>query len=53
MTENDIFIIRMNIARYRAMLQFTMDAGKRSMVERLLAEAEENLATAPDDQKRS
>lgn len=38
----------MNIARYRAMLSFNMDAEKRSLVERLLAEAEENLALATD-----
>jgi hypothetical protein len=40
MTQNDIFVFEMNIARYRAMLQFDMDAEKRSLVERLLAEAE-------------
>jgi hypothetical protein len=45
MTQNDIFVIEMNIARYRAMLQLDMDAQKRSLVERLLAEAEARLTT--------
>jgi len=44
MTDNDTFIIEMNIARYRAMLQQpNMADEKRSQVERLLAEAKENL----------
>jgi len=46
MLEDDIFIIRMNIARYRAMLKLGMDCEKRVLVERLLAETEESLLLA-------
>ena len=46
MMDNDIFIIQMNIARFRTMLQSELDNQKRSVVERLLREAEENLALA-------
>jgi hypothetical protein len=54
MNQNDLYIIQMNIARYRAMLQFDMNAEKRSMVERLLGEAEENLKVMePADDRRA
>ena len=43
MTENDTFIIEMNIARYREMLQRDLDGEKRVLIERLLREAETDL----------
>ena len=46
MTDENINIIELNIARYRAMLKLDMDDGKRSIVERLLAEAKRDLALA-------
>ena len=46
MTENDIFAIHMNIARYRALLKGDIDEEKRPVIERLLTEAEGNLALA-------
>jgi hypothetical protein len=52
MTQNDIFVFEMNIARYRAMLQFDMDAEKRSLVERLLAKAEAGLTALTLDASR-
>lgn len=45
MTE-DPFITQMNIAHFRALLQLDIDDAKRSVVERLLAEAEKNLVLA-------
>ena len=39
-------IIQMNIAHYEALLKLDIDGEKRSVVERLLAEARENLAFA-------
>lgn len=45
MTE-DPFIIQINIAHYRAMLKLDMNDTKRSVIERLLAEAERNLRPA-------
>ncbi len=47
MTE-DPMIIQMNIDRYRAMLAVHMNAEKRGRVERLLAEANSQLALATD-----
>jgi len=41
-------IIRMNIAHYQAMLQLNMNAEKRTMIERLLTEAESALVQPPD-----
>lgn len=38
------FVIETNIALYKAMLKLDIDEEKRSVVERLLAEAEEVLA---------
>jgi hypothetical protein len=43
MTEEDPTIIQMNIAHYRAMLKLDLDDAKRSIVERLLAEASHSL----------
>jgi hypothetical protein len=43
MTEEDPTIIQMNIAHYRAMLKLDLDDAKRSIVERLLAEASYSL----------
>jgi hypothetical protein len=45
MTNNEQFIIKLNIAHYQAMLKLDIDDEKRSTLERLLAEAEEVLAT--------
>ena len=47
MTEEPI-IIQMNIVRYRAMLALHLDAEERSRVERLLGEANSQLALATD-----
>jgi len=49
----DLFVIRMNIAHYRAMLALAMEGEKRSVVERLLAEAERSLVLATDGAKPS
>jgi hypothetical protein len=38
----------MNIAHYQALLKLNMDAGKRSVVERLLSEARDELALATE-----
>jgi hypothetical protein len=43
MTEEPV-IIEMNIAHYEALLKLDLDDGKRSTVNRLLAEAKEKLA---------
>ena len=45
MTNDDRYVIKTNIARYQAMLTLDIDDKKRSVVERLLTEAEEVLAT--------
>ena len=45
MTENPQ-IIQMNIAHYQALLKLNMDGAKRSVIERLLAKAKEDLALA-------
>ena len=46
MTEEDPFIIRMNIAHYNAMLKLDMNDEKRSVIEGLLAEAKKDLVLA-------
>ncbi len=43
MIEEDPTVIQMNIAHYRAMLKLDLDHAKRSIVERLLAEASHSL----------
>lgn len=48
MKEEDPFIIKMNIAHYKAMLKLDIDTKKRSVVERLLAEV---MAGATDLKK--
>ena len=45
MTDDELYIIKLNIAHYQAMLKLDIDDEKRSMVEQLRAEAEELLAT--------
>lgn len=50
MTEEP-FIIRLNIAHYRAMLKLDMDGEKRRVIERLLAEAKGNLVSAMDSRE--
>ena len=45
MTDDEQFIIELNIAHYHAMLRLDIDDEKRSTVARLLAEAEEVLRT--------
>ena len=52
MTQNDIFATHMNIARYRALLKLDIDDEKRSVIRRLLAEAEENLELANGSNKQ-
>jgi hypothetical protein len=44
MTNDERYIIKLNIAHYQAMLKLDIDDEKRSAVEQLLAEAEEMLA---------
>lgn len=44
MTNDELFIIKLNIARYQAMLKLDIDHDKRSTIEHLLAEAQEVLA---------
>jgi hypothetical protein len=44
-------IIEMNIAHYEALLKLDLDDGKRSTVNRLLAEARERLALADGSKK--
>lgn len=43
MKDEDPFIIKMNIAHYQAMLKLDLDTKKRSIIERLLAEANADL----------
>lgn len=50
MTDDERYIIKLNIAHYQAMLKLDIDDGKRSTVKRLLAEAKAVLAT--DTKKR-
>ena len=45
-------IIQMNIAHYEALLKLAMDDGKRSVVERLRADARNNLALATEPERR-
>jgi hypothetical protein len=52
MTEEPI-IIRMNITHYREMLKLELDDAKRSVVERLLAEAREHLVVATLERNRN
>lgn len=40
MTNDELYIIKLNIAHYQALLKLDIDDEKRSAVERLLAEAE-------------
>jgi hypothetical protein len=42
----DPFAIRTNIAHYQALLRLEMDEQKRRTIQRLLAEAQQNLAAA-------
>ena len=44
MTNDERYIIKLNIAHYQAMLKLDLDDEKRSVIEQLLAEAEEVLA---------
>ena len=50
MTEEPV-IIQMHIAHYREILKLDLDNEKRSIVERLLAEAKRDLAVARDSRK--
>lgn len=52
MTEEPV-IIEMNIAHYGALLALDLDNEKRSIVSRLLAEAEANLVLAVHLKKQS
>jgi len=40
------YLIRMNIAHYKALLKLDLDERKRTAIEQLLAETEEALALA-------
>lgn len=44
-------IIQMNIARYSAMLKLDMDDERRSMLQHMLAEAQQCLVVANDGKK--
>jgi hypothetical protein len=44
----DPIIIKMNISRYQAMVKRVMDGEGRSIVQRLLADAEANMLLATD-----
>jgi hypothetical protein len=52
MTE-DPFTIQLNIDHYRAHLKLDMDDGKRSIIERLLAEARTDLVEAMEQKFRA
>ena len=45
MTDDERFIIKLNIAHYQAMLKLDIDDEKRSTIGRLLAKADDVLAT--------
>ena len=45
MTNDELYILKLNIARYQAMLKLDLDSEKRPIVEKLLAEAAEVLGT--------
>ena len=51
MQTEDPTIIQMNIAHYEALLKLDMDDGRRSVVERLLAEAKDDLALAGPERR--
>jgi hypothetical protein len=51
MTNDERYIIKLNIAHYQAMLKLDIDDEKRSVIARLLAEAEDVLATASKKQQ--
>ena len=51
MTNDERCIIKLNIAHYQAMLKLDIDDEKRSVIEALLAEAEDVLATASKKQQ--
>ncbi len=55
MPHHDLYILRMNIARYREMLKSPMPVERRSMVEKLLAESEaqEGSLLATNDNGRT
>lgn len=44
----DPYIIKTNIAHYEAMLKLDIDDHKRSVIQKLLAEARFTLALAPE-----
>jgi hypothetical protein len=45
---DDLFVIQMNVDHYRALLKLEMKDDKRSVIERLLAEAKADLAQAAE-----
>ncbi len=53
MTNDERYIINLNIAHYQAMLKLGLDDEKRATVERLLAEAKNVLAEDSREQVRS
>jgi hypothetical protein len=52
MTNDELYIIKLNIAHFQTMLKLDIDDEKRSAVERLLAEAEEVLAADSKENRR-
>jgi hypothetical protein len=52
MTNDERYIIKLNIAHYRAMLKLGLDDEKRTTVLRLLAEAKRTLAADSEEQVR-
>jgi hypothetical protein len=46
MTHDELYIIKLNIARWEEILELDVDAEKQLIVEQLIAEAKELLATA-------
>ncbi|HXP06627.1 MAG TPA: hypothetical protein VN808_21110 [Stellaceae bacterium] len=51
MTNDERYIVKLNIAHYQEMLELDLDDEKRSAVERLLAEAKDVLATDKRNQQ--
>ena len=46
MTHDELYIIKLNIARWEEILELDVDAEKQLIVEQLIAEAKELLANA-------
>ena len=53
MTNDELFIVKLNDAHYQAMLKLSLGGEKRATVSRFLAEAKRVLAEDPEQQVRS